>query len=87
MYIVKLSIADLADYYADGTKSPDLSFTSTLEEGPLRVRDVAQGFGPSSDDWYLVDVITESGKRDTLYFDEQASEWFVTTDKEVSDLA
>lgn len=81
MYIVKLALADLVDYYADGTKSPDLSFTATLHEGPLRVRDVVAADGDVQ-----VDVITESGHRDTLYFTDDASEWFVTTDREVSEL-
>jgi hypothetical protein len=82
MFIVKLSIADLADYYASGEKNPDLSFAPTLKEGPLRVRDVV-----AQAEMYLVHVITESGKRDVLFFDEQASEWFTTTDREVADLA
>lgn len=87
MYIVKLSIADLADYYADGTKSPDLSFTATMEEGPLRVRDVTAFMWGSHDPGVAVSVVTESGKRDTLYFQEDHSDWFVTTDREVADLA
>ena len=82
MFIVKLSIADLADYYADGTKNPDLSFTATLEEGPLRVRDVV-----AWDSEFIVDVISEGGKRHRLFFDGQASEWMVTTDREVANLA
>lgn len=81
MYIVKLALADLVDYYADGTKSPDLAFTATLHEGPLRVRDVV-----STGIEISVDVVTESGRRDTLYFEDQASEWFTTTDKAVSEL-
>jgi hypothetical protein len=81
MYIVKLAIADLADYYAKGDKSPELYFTQTLAQGPRKVDDVV-----AWRDHYVAYVETPNGGYDAVRLDGDASEWFVTTDKEVSEL-
>lgn len=78
-YLERIALADVADYFADGTKAPALMIADTLFTEGARVDDVT-----SYRDGYQVHTIDKFDRRDQVFYTHDADEWFVTTDLDLA---